>query len=335
MTEPTTIPGFRPYLGLHCETSVLGNLLQHGGLSLSEPMLFGLGEGLSYIVWNMKLMDIPFIGGRVKPDTLTENFCANLGLGLEVNETASTTKAWEAVISRIEAGDPVGLKLDSYHLDYFTNKIHFAGHYCTLYGFDGKYGFLADTVQQGPLQKALLSNIALARNEKGPMASKNRSFVIRVPGRVVELRDILPGALHRNAQAFLNPPIRNLAWKGIRKTADELKKWFRASQNPVKDFRLQALLMEKAGTGGSLFRNLYRDFLGETAEILPRKEIKTAFRIYRTVAEMWKAVSETFLESAETGSEMPLEKASCCSSKSRNRKSGRWKNSYLFKIRYR
>jgi len=33
----------------HCETTALGVLLRHEGLDLSEPMLFGLGSGLSFV----------------------------------------------------------------------------------------------------------------------------------------------------------------------------------------------------------------------------------------------------------------------------------------------
>lgn len=87
------IQRFKAFNGQHCETTATGSLLRQIGIELSEPMLFGLGEGLGFIFWNMKIMDFPFIGGRVKPDVLTENICRNLNLKLEVSETSSTKKA--------------------------------------------------------------------------------------------------------------------------------------------------------------------------------------------------------------------------------------------------
>lgn len=39
----------KPFDGLHCETTATGTLLKHIGIELSEPMLFGLGEGLGFI----------------------------------------------------------------------------------------------------------------------------------------------------------------------------------------------------------------------------------------------------------------------------------------------
>jgi len=57
--------------GQHCETTATGSLLNFLDITLSEPMLFGLGEGIGYIYWDMKCMDFPFIGGRIKPDEVT------------------------------------------------------------------------------------------------------------------------------------------------------------------------------------------------------------------------------------------------------------------------
>ncbi len=157
---------FKPFVGQHCETTATGSLLKQIGVEISEPMLFGLGEGLSYIFWNMKTMDFPFIGGRVSPDVLTENICRNLNLKLEVKETSSLKKAWRNVSDELEQGKVVGLKLDCYHLDYFTSKIHFAGHYVAMYGYDKDYAYLVDTDQQGRQVKTTLKSLELARSEE-------------------------------------------------------------------------------------------------------------------------------------------------------------------------
>ena len=163
----------KPFDGQHCETTATGTLLQQLNIELSEPMLFGLGEGLGFIFWNMKSMEFPFIGGRVKPDALTENLARNLNLELTVKETSSGQKAWENVKSLIDNGQVVGLKLDCFHLEYFSRPFHFAGHYTALYGYDNENAFLVDTKQQGGKVKTTLKSLALARSEKGPMSSKN------------------------------------------------------------------------------------------------------------------------------------------------------------------
>ena len=152
------IKKIKPFDGQHCETTATGTLLRQLGIEFSEPMLFGLGQGLGFIFWNMKSMDFPFIGGRVKPDILTENIARNLNLELLVKETTSAKKAWESVKELIDQGQVVGLKLDCYHLEYFSRPFHFAGHYAAIYGYDEEDAFLVDTKQQGGQVKTSLKS---------------------------------------------------------------------------------------------------------------------------------------------------------------------------------
>ncbi len=294
------IKDFKTFNGQHCETTTTGSLLYQIGIELSEPMLFGLGEGLGYVFWNMKIMDFPFIGGRIKQDLLTVNLCRNLNLNLDIKETSSVKKAWQNVKTSIDNGQAVGLKMDCYHLEYFTKKIHFAGHYASIYGYDDTLAYLNDTNQQGRDAKTTLKSLELARNERGPMSSRNRSYTISKNGELPNLKKTIKQAVHNNANDFLNPPIKNLGYKGMHKTGAEVKKWFKTSQNIKSDFQTSASIMERGGTGGSLFRNIYRDFLKESGEILESGEFIQASETYDGIAKLWKEVADLFNKIGET-----------------------------------
>jgi hypothetical protein len=220
------IDPLKAFQGQHCETTATGTLLIQQGLELSEPMLFGLGEGLGYIFWKMKTMGLPFIGGRVKPDALTANIARNLNLELTVKETTSTQKAWEQVRMLVDQGIAVGLKLDCYHLEYFTKPFHFAGHYATLYGYDDELAYLVDTVQQGGKVKTSLNSLALARSEKGSMSSNNLYYTLRKTDRPYDLEQVILQAIRNNAEQHIHPPISNIGYKGILKTGTEVIRWF-------------------------------------------------------------------------------------------------------------
>ena len=295
------IENFVPFEGQHCETTVTGSLLKSIGIELSEPLLFGLGEGLGFIFWNMKQMDFPFIGGRNKPDALSLNLAANLQLELEAKETSSIKKAWQNVVQEIDRGVPVGLKLDCYHLEYFTDKIHFAGHYAAMYGYDDEFAYLVDTNQQGKMRKTSLHTLELARNEKGPMSSKNRSYTIKRTVKGFDLVTAVKTAIRNNAAEYLNPPISNIGYKGVAKTSKEIKKWFKSSPDVARDFKTTAMLMERAGTGGALFRNLYRDFLKESANLLESEQVRKAYLEFSQIAELWTEVSSLFDKAGDTG----------------------------------
>jgi hypothetical protein len=288
------IPDFKPFGGQHCETTATGTLLKQLGIELSEPMLFGLGEGLGFIYWKMKTMDFPFLGGRIKPDLLTRNIAQNLHLDLIVQETSSKQKAWEQVKALVDNGQAVGLKLDCFYLQYFTQPVHFAGHYVALYGYDHENAYLVDTRQQGGLVKTSLESLALARAAKGPMASKNLFYILRKTAKNQDINTSIVSAIRNNANDYLNPPITNIGYKGILKTSSEIVKWFQTSKNVAAEFSNLASIMERGGTGGALFRNLYRDFLRESYELLQLDQLNAAYGQFAEIASLWTLVAQLF-----------------------------------------
>jgi hypothetical protein len=297
-----------PVLGIdtrgtqHCETTALGVLLRNQGLDLSEPMLFGLGSGLSFVYWDSKNMPFPFLGGRVKPFELTRNLAARLGLELLVKETTSPRRAWENVASCIDAGQPVGLQLDSYHLDYFGSKVHFGGHVVAMYGYDDQHAYLVDTDQQGGPVSTRLSSLAEARAARGPMTAKHRSFTLTAPRNLSSPQKQIIPAIAACADAFLNPPIANLGHRGVEKAAKLVPTWLRRTDDPRSDLPRAALLMEKAGTGGALFRNLYRDFLAECARVVDSGRLRTGHALYAEAATLWTEAASLIAQAGRTGS---------------------------------
>lgn len=306
MSLAVQVPGFAPFVGQHCETVATGSLLGAAGVKLSEPMMFGLGEGLGFIYINLSSLPLPFVGGRTKPFALTTALCANLGAECQAIETTSKAKAWSSLEGPLTRGQPVGLQLDCYHLDYFSKPVHFAGHFVAAYGFDAKDVMLVDTAQQGSTQKASRKNLEAARFEKGPMAAKARSWTIGAPKKPRDLREVTRKAIRANAREYLSPPFKGASYLGIGKLADSLPSWLEIAKNPAADLPLAALLMEKAGTGGSLFRNFYRDFLAEAQEHLGAKPaLARAHAAFAESANEWAAVASG-IESAGRAGEAKL-----------------------------
>jgi len=305
----TVIPTIEPRGMQHCETTTLGVLLRHHGIDLSEPMLFGLGSGLSFIYWDSKHLDFPFLGGRVKPFELTRNLASRLQVELRVHETTSPRKAWETVAASVDAGCPVGLQLDSYHLDYFQPKVHFGGHIVAMYGYDAQVAYLVDTDQHGGAVVTSLRSLAAARAARGPMAAKHRSFTLSVPAGPLRLPELIIPAITACADAFLNPPIANLGYRGLEKASRLVRTWLQRAHNPRRDLPQAAFLMEKAGTGGALFRRLYRDFLAECTHLLPSRHLRTGHELYAEAATVWTQVAALITKAGESGDAQCLAQA--------------------------
>ncbi len=304
------IQNFKPFVGVHCETTASGTLLRQLDIELTEAMMFGLGEGLGFIFWNMKIMDFPFIGGRVKPLSLTKNLAKNLKLKFSVKETTSVKKAWSNAKALLDNNIVIGLQLDSYYLEYFGGQIHFAGHFAAMYGYDDNFAYMVDTKPNGGKVKTSLKSLELARNEKGPMSAKNLIFSLQKTRQKFSISDAIVTAISNNVTEYLNPPIKNIGYKGILKTSVEIKKWFKTSANIEYEFCTTAMIMEKAGTGGAIFRNMYRDFLLEAYDITKLPPINDAHKQFVVIAELWTEVARLLDSAGKSNDESLVSKAS-------------------------
>jgi len=304
------IENIRPIDGQHCETTTIGTMLRQLDISLSEPMLFGLGEGLDFYLWDIEPMQLPFISGRVCPEIITKNLARNLKLKLTVAETISPDSAWNEVKKLIDDGRVVGLKLDCFYLEYFKRPYHFAEHFVAMYGYDDTDAFLVDTTQQGGKVKTSLQSLATARAQKGPMGSDHLYLILDKTEKPFELETAIVTAIKNNAVNYLHPANPLEGNNGVRALSSQIIDWFTTGNDVSTGFKASAKMMEKAGTGGALFRNLYRDFLKESCELLQKDEVKKAYEAFVEIAKAWNRVSDLFLHAAETNEFRYIQEAS-------------------------
>lgn len=305
----------KPFSGEHCESTMLVNLLGQQGIDLSEEMVFGLGMGLSYIHWESRSMPFPFIGGRVKPDLLTQNLSAVLGVKFDVRETSSASRARDNALEALQVGKLVGLKLDHYYLEYFPEKrAHFHAHYATLYRIDGQEAWLIDTNNANGGGRTSLDSLSEARSAKGPMSSKSRSVMVKGGPELEEVRERLVNklpyaffvALAANAHVYLNPPIKNMGYKGVLKSSSRVTSWLDEIDNPSESLPIVAMLMERAGTGGGLFRRLYGRFLKEGQKLTGMAALESAAREFDDIATRWARVADLIEHAGTSGSKDAL-----------------------------
>lgn len=301
----------KPFVGQHCEAVASGTLLGTIGIDLSEPMIFGLGEALGFVFLNLSSLPLPFIGGRSKPFALTEALCRNLGVHLQAQETSSKAKAWGHLEDCLRRHHPVGLQLDCFYLPYFERAPHFAGHFVAAIALDADVVEVVDTVQQGSVQRVDRVHLELARHARGPMAAKARAYTTRASSKP-DLEAAALVAVRNNARRYLEPDFSGMGAPGILKLARSLPTWLAKAKSPREDLQLAADLMERAGTGGALFRNLYRDFLGEVAELVPSKAkaIREARESIAHSASLWTNIAALLEECARDGRVAHLTEAS-------------------------
>jgi hypothetical protein len=303
------LKNYEVFIGKHCETNALGNALLRSGLNLSEPMIFGLGEGLGYYVWTREetRMDIPVLSGKVDSGMITATLAKYLELDIQILETKDVDEAWENIREGLAKDQVVGAKTDIYYLPYFKTNRHFCAHYIAIYGYDQSGVYVIDTVNQGPKQTISFQELANARSsDMGYQPSHNLSFTINCTPKKKICRDVIRNAISSCSRRFLSNDSEKAGRRGLLSTAKAMRHWDSEFMNPSEAILKLANFWEFAGTGGANFRNLYRDFLLECNELLGDHGLSSAVALAGSIADDWSKIIQLLMKAANSQSKNDL-----------------------------
>lgn len=298
--EKLTVRDFKQFGGKHCETTALRNVLSYHGYSYSEEMLLGLGGGVGFIYWYMKLMPVPFIGTRYgKPISFALEICKRLGAKATMLQTANSKKAHEELKELLRQDEPVIVCGDIAYLPYFAvpEDVHFGGHSFVVFGIDEEdrvyisdRGKKAVTISVSDLQKARGSKFK-------PFPPKHGLLKIEFPLKKVSLKEGIEAGIKDCCTNMLNPPIKNIGLAGIKKWADIVLEWPKMFKRAsfygclINTFAY----IEIGGTGGSAFRTMYADFLREAAPILNKPALKEVAEMFQGAGRVWNEIATASL----------------------------------------
>ncbi|MHA2352658.1 MAG: BtrH N-terminal domain-containing protein, partial [Candidatus Thorarchaeota archaeon] len=294
--------------GKNCMTSSLWKLLHHLGHEISEELLVGIASGLGFIYWKMKQMPTPFVGGMNggRFPTILGLAIDRLGGEWKVLKSSSVKRAHKHLRETLEIDQPALVCADLGYLDYLSlgGDDHFGMHTILVYGIDEKddEAHVSDrfatpiTIPLSRLQKARAS-------EYHPFPAKNKMMQVFMPDEMIPLEEIIPSAVRENADFMLNPPISNMGAKGIMRWKKELHRYPKIL--PDNQTIAQALIehfvyIEVGGSGGSLFRRMYSQFLREASKVMKDSELQKVSVLYDDICDDWSKVAI-----AVTPDEMP------------------------------
>ena len=301
MAERLVIQGFKQFVGKHCETTALKRVLDYHGLPISEEMLLGLGGGVGFIYWYMKLMPSPFVGGRYGKGTeFPMSICRRIGADMTIIETSSSKKGYEELKAILRAGEPAVVYGDMAYLPYFAvpEVAHFGGHAFIVFGLDEEEDevYIYDR-GRNPVTVSI-ADLAKARGSKfPPFPPKHRLLKIEYPSQIGNLENGIREAIQECCQNMLKPPIKNIGLAGIQKWSNLVMKW----PAQFKGINLLGALMngfiyiEIGGTGGSAFRSMYAQFLEEASPIIDKPALREVAEMMRKSAEVWSEIASGFL----------------------------------------
>ncbi|MFX1571812.1 MAG: BtrH N-terminal domain-containing protein [Promethearchaeota archaeon] len=294
-------------VGYHCESSSMRDLFEFYGFPMSEAMAFGLDATMGFGFFDttsrvsfIPESDIPFfLGGKqgtIAPNSLA---CRLLGITLRKQSFTSADKAWEESKKLINQDIPIILQIDLGYLPYFEKEgdIHFGGHAITLAGYDEEHGiaYVGDSDLEG-FQKVTIEQLKKGRSSVfGPkfMCPNNTQFSMkrRPDKKHPPLAAGVKVAIQKVVSNMLRPSVSNNGIQGLKLFASSIPQWEEKLKGETKDpkgkrisrsklmFELLHGYIETWGTGGSLFRNLYKKFL---EGLLTHSELKEGPRAWNS-----------------------------------------------------
>ena len=276
----------------HCESGVVSSMLRHYGLSLSEPMVFGLSNGLNFAyIPFVKIGGMPLVAYRSIPKSIIKNIKKSLKIEMKLETFSSKKKGEERLDELLREGKIVGAQSSVYWLEYFPPEMrfHFNAHNLLVYGKEGDEYLISDPVFD-KLVRCHKDSLSKARFVKGVMAPKGLLYYpVNVPKKI-DLKPIVKKSIKKTASFMLRTPVPIAGLRGIKYLAKTIGKLNKKDKRYAKLFLGHIIRMqEEIGTGGAGFRFMYASFLQEASELFGGDKIlEEASKMMLAVGDEWR-----------------------------------------------
>ncbi len=275
----------------HCESGVVTSLLSHQGLSLSEPMVFGLAGGLTFAYLPfIKINGMPLLSYRMYPRSIIGGIQRRLGVKFQSKTYRSQAEAMAELDRFIAGGRAVGLQTSAYWLPYFPPEMRFQFNMHNLIVFGKENGeFLVSDPVADHVVRILPEDLQKARFAKGTMAPHGYLYYPTVVPAAIDLKKTIPLAIRKTVNMMLHAPLI-FGLRGVFFMADRIE-----NLQGRKDIRYIKLFLghivrmqEEIGTGGGGFRFMYAAFLQEAADVLQSQALREASLKMTDAGDQWR-----------------------------------------------
>lgn len=298
-------------LGGHCGSGAQRDLLAWAGLGWngppSEGLTFTLSGALDFSYLRSSELRPPlYLVGR--GSDLETDLPTRLGATVDARSTDDPELGWKWVTNEIDSGRPVMAWADIAELPYLRVKLRMSRHDIVVIGYDDD-AEIAHVVDNDREQTQLVPYAALARARAStsfPVPTRHTTFLIEWPEGLPPLRNVAADAFRQIASTMADPVVSRggtagatTGLQGVRAFAEDLDRWRAAFSPGALDeiLRYLAAFIEKAGTGGGLFRRLLAEGCFEIAAAVGSPQVLLAAGKARTCAELWTAIATEAMRS--------------------------------------
>jgi hypothetical protein len=276
----------------HCESGVVTALLRRRGLDLSEPMVFGLAGGLTFVfIPLIKITGMPLLSYRMLPGSIIKGAVKALGVRFLTRRYREKGKALAELTDLADKGEIVGLQTSVYWLPYFPPEMRFQfnAHNLIVYGREGDEFLVSDPVFDHAV-RIKSEDLQNARFARGTLAPKGFMYYPVEVNPRIDLQEVIRKAIKRTVQMMLFAPVPFIGVKGIHYLGRRIERF-----NAREDLRYCRLFLghivrmqEEIGTGGGGFRFIYAAFLQEAGRLLGSARLEEASQMMTEAGDTWR-----------------------------------------------
>lgn len=285
---------FKHQQSAHCESGVVASMLSHNGLSLSEPMAFGLASALTFAyIPLVKLSGMPLIAYRMPPRSIIKGVQKQLGVKMNYQTFRKPEHGMDELNRQLDQGNIVGLQTSVFWLPYFPEsmRFHFNAHNLIVYGRDGDDYLISDPVFEEPV-RCDAAALKKARFAKGALAAKGMMYYPTYVPQSFDLASASVKAIKINRRIMTGAPLPVIGLRGIRHMGKCIIKLSKDS-NKREAYLPRYLghivrMQEEIGTGGAGFRFIYASFLKETSQALNNELLAESAEMMATAGDEWR-----------------------------------------------
>jgi hypothetical protein len=286
---------FEHRMAAHCETGTVTSLLNHGGLEITEPMVFGIASGIFFGYFESSNFSFPTFIVRNKPGSIRKNISKRLGVHFYEQDFRDSLKGEKTLNELISKGIPTATQVDFYYMDYMPDyqRVHINVHFINVIGMNENAYLVSDSYY--PKKTELkIQTLNKARFAGGFMAPKGFLFYpISIPKEINYQKAIITG-IKKASYNMLKLPVPFIGIKGMRKFARKVKTWSdiaRDLDHLSHEIMRINILLEDQGTGGAGFRYLYATFLQQAAAKLNEDRLIDMSKRMMLIGDNWRNIS--------------------------------------------
>jgi hypothetical protein len=282
-------------MAAHCESGTITNLVNHHGLKISEPLVFGISSGIFFGYMKTPMREFPMVFSRIRPGKILDNFTRRTGVGFRTQKFSDPEKAEKELNRLIGQGQPVGLQVDFFYMDFFPpwHRVHINVHYIVIIGKEEDHYIVSDCYHP-TIARLHRDSLRKGRFARGSMSPKGFMFYPENVPAKISLEPGIRKGLKNTVFNMLGIPMPFLGVKGIERFADKITDWPRYAKNTdhlAHNIFMVTTMLEDQGTGGAGFRYIYASFLKEASALLNEPELETYARRMMEIGDAWRNVS--------------------------------------------